>query len=109
MALAALLIAVVAAVGIAAKPADDDPANIYTCIYPTEGLPVYRLVDGVPDYDPAAVIELIEARVKPGSWDPGPASIAEFAGQKSLVISQTRAGHEQIVELWKSLRKPAEK
>jgi hypothetical protein len=107
MGLAALLIAVVAAAGIAAKPLDDDPANVYTVIYSTEGLPVYRLVDGAPVFDPSAVIALIEARVKPASWDPGPASLAEFAEKKSLVISQTQAAHEQIVELWRSLRTPA--
>jgi hypothetical protein len=105
--LAALLIAIVGAAGIAAKPLDDDPANIYTVVYSTEGLPVYRLVDGAPVFDPSAVIALIEARVKPGSWDPGPASIAEFVEKKSVVISQTQAGHEQIAELWQSLRTPA--
>ena len=107
---AAFLVAMVAAAGIAAKPADDDPANVYTCVYSTDGLPVYRLVDGAPVFDPSAVIELIEARVKPESWDPaGPASIMAYAEQKSVVISQTQAGHEQVRELWQSLRKPTQK
>jgi hypothetical protein len=106
---AALLIAIVAGAGIAAKPAADNLDDIYTQIYSTEGLPVYRLVDGKPVFDPSAVIELIEARVRPESWNPGPASIMAYAEQKSVVISQTQAGHEQILTLWRSLRTEAKK
>jgi hypothetical protein len=108
--LAALLIAVVAA-GVAwAKPAANDKLDdIYTVIYSLADLPVYRLTEGAPEFDPSAVIALIESSIAPESWGPGPASLAEYAEQKSVVISQTKENHIQVIELLNSLRKPASK
>ncbi len=51
------------------------------------------------DFD--SLMELITSTIQPTSWDEvgGPGSIAEFATNLSLVISQTQEVHEQIVDL----------
>jgi general secretion pathway protein D len=52
-------------------------------------------------------MELITSTIQPTSWDEvgGPGSIAEFATNLSLVISQTQEVHEQIVDLLEQLRR----
>ncbi len=53
------------------------------------------------------LIELIENTVQPDSWQMmgGPGQIAPFEGNMSLVISQTQAVHEEIVDLLAQLRR----
>ena len=57
------------------------------------------------DFD--SLMELITSTIQPTSWDEvgGPGSIAEFATNLSLVISQTQEVHEQIVDLLEQLRR----
>src|SRR6185369_15769207 len=58
----------------------------------------------VADFD--SLIELITTTIDPDSWDDvgGPGSIAEFATNLSLVISQTQEVHEKIDRLLAQLR-----
>jgi general secretion pathway protein D len=57
------------------------------------------------DFD--SLIDLITSTIQPTTWDEvgGPGSIAEFATNLSLVISQTQEVHEQIVDLLEQLRR----
>ena len=57
------------------------------------------------DFD--SLIELITSTIQPTTWDEvgGPGSIAEFATNLSLVISQTQEVHEQIADLLEQLRR----
>ncbi len=57
------------------------------------------------DFD--SLMSLITSTIQPTSWDEvgGPGSIAEFATNLSLVISQTQEVHEQIVDLLEQLRR----
>ncbi|MFH1266121.1 MAG: hypothetical protein ABIK89_10365, partial [Planctomycetota bacterium] len=54
-----------------------------------------------------SLIELITTTIAPESWDDvgGPGSIAEFATNLSLVVSQTQDVHEQISSLLEQLRR----
>lgn len=58
----------------------------------------------IADFD--SLIELITTTIDPDSWDDvgGPGSIAEFATNLSLVISQTQEVHEKIDRLLAQLR-----
>ncbi len=57
------------------------------------------------DYD--SLIELVTATIAPESWDEvgGPGAVQPFAGNLSLVISQTQEIHEQIADLLEQLRR----
>jgi general secretion pathway protein D len=57
------------------------------------------------DFD--SLIDLITATIEPTSWDAvgGPGSIAPFETNLSIVVSQTEAVHEQIVDLLEQLRR----
>jgi general secretion pathway protein D len=57
------------------------------------------------DFD--SLIELITTTVAPQTWDSvgGPGSIAPFANNLSLVVSQTQEVHEQIADLLQQLRR----
>ena len=105
--LAAILIAaaVVTDVSISKSAPNDKSDDIYPVIYSVADLPVYRLVDDRPAFDPSALIALIERSVVPDSWDE--ASISELKDhpiKRSLVICQTHENHEQLAELLASLR-----
>lgn len=56
------------------------------------------------------IIELIRASIQPESWDSsgGAAAIVPHAGSRSLVIRQTRRGHEEIAQLLERLRRLVE-
>src|SRR6185295_19004044 len=58
----------------------------------------------IADFD--SLIELITTTIDPDSWDDvgGPGSIAEFATNLSLVISQTQETHDKIDRLLAQLR-----
>ena len=58
----------------------------------------------IADFD--SLIDLITTTIDPDSWDDvgGPGSIAEFATNLSLVISQTQEVHEKIDKLLAQLR-----
>ena len=74
--------------------------------------PVGDLLAGPHRRGPAAgtltapIIDNITSTIAPTTWDEvgGPSSIQEFSASQSLVISQTDAMHEQIVELLTALR-----
>lgn len=71
----------------------------------TRTYPVGDLVDGNDaNYD--NLIEAITSTVKPPAWDEvgGPGSIKEVPKSKSLVISQTRECHDEVLELLRALR-----
>jgi general secretion pathway protein D len=57
------------------------------------------------DFD--SLMELITTTVSPDTWDDvgGPGSIAPFATNLSLVISQTQEVHEEIADLLEQLRR----
>lgn len=57
------------------------------------------------DFD--SLIDLITSTVAPTTWDSvgGPGSIAPFETNLSIVVSQTQAVHEQIVDLLEQLRR----
>ncbi len=57
------------------------------------------------DFD--SLIELITTTVSPDSWDEngGAGAIQEFAGNLSLVISNTEPVHEQVADLLEQLRR----
>jgi general secretion pathway protein D len=57
------------------------------------------------DFD--SLIELITSTVAPTTWDEvgGPGSIAPFATNLSLVVSQTQEVHDQIADLLEQLRR----
>jgi general secretion pathway protein D len=57
------------------------------------------------DFD--SLIQLITSTVAPTTWDDvgGPGSIAPFETNLSIVVSQTQAVHEQIVDLLEQLRR----
>lgn len=58
----------------------------------------------VADYD--ALIEVITTTAKPQSWDEvgGPGSISPMSSAQSIVVSQTREVHEEVLELLRALR-----
>ena len=62
---------------------------------------------GAANADFDSLIDLITTTVQPTSWDTvgGPGSIAPFATNLSLVISQTQEVHEEIVDLLEQLRR----
>ncbi len=62
---------------------------------------------GGPQADFDSLIELITTTVAPTTWDDvgGPGSIAPFATNLSLVVSQTQEVHEQIADLLEQLRR----
>jgi hypothetical protein len=53
-----------------------------------------------------SLIEAITTSVKPQTWDEvgGPGSLSPVAAAKSLVVSQTREVHEEILQLLRALR-----
>jgi hypothetical protein len=57
------------------------------------------------DFQP--LIDLITSTVKPTTWDAvgGPGSVAPFEVNFSIVVSQTQAVHEEIVDLLEHLRR----
>ncbi len=57
-----------------------------------------------PDFD--SLVEVITNSVKPQSWGEvgGPGSISEMRVTKSIVVSQTREVHDEILELLRALR-----
>ena len=57
--------------------------------------------------DFTSLIELITSTVAPTTWDEvgGPGAIQQFAGNLSLVISQTQEVHEEIADLLTQLRR----
>lgn len=61
-------------------------------------------VKATPDYD--SLIEVITSTVRPQSWDEvgGPGSVSEMVAAKSIVVSQTREVHHEILELLRALR-----
>lgn len=52
------------------------------------------------------VVEAITSTVLPSSWDEvgGPGSIVVVPGSQSIVISQTRSAHDEVLSLLRSLR-----
>ena len=62
---------------------------------------------GGPQADFDSLIELITSTVAPTTWDEvgGPGSIAPFATNLSLVVSQTQEVHDQIADLLEQLRR----
>jgi general secretion pathway protein D len=62
---------------------------------------------GGPQADFDSLINLITSTVAPTTWDDvgGPGSIAPFETNLSIVVSQTQAVHEQIVDLLEQLRR----
>lgn len=69
----------------------------------TRTYPVADLGDS-PEF--GRVVDAITNTVLPNSWDDvgGPGSIVVVPGSQSIVISQTRAAHEEILTLLRSLR-----
>jgi hypothetical protein len=72
----------------------------------TRTYPVGDLVDGDGDASYHLLSEAITASVRPTTWDPvgGAGSIAPVVKSKSLVISQTRDVHDEVLQLLRSLR-----
>ena len=64
-----------------------------------------RVTNAKPDFE--TLINLIESTVAPNSWDDvgGHGSLKSFAGNLSLVITQTQDVHEEIVDLLTQLRR----
>jgi len=58
----------------------------------------------IADYD--ALIEVITTTVKPQTWDEvgGAGSVSPMSSAKSIVISQTREVHDEVLELLRALR-----
>ncbi|WP_158265449.1 general secretion pathway protein GspD [Blastopirellula marina] len=58
-----------------------------------------------PDFD--SLIELITTTVEPDSWEElgGPGSVAPFATNLSLVVSQTQEVHDRLADLLAQLRR----
>lgn len=58
-----------------------------------------------PDFD--SLIELITTTVEPDSWEElgGPGSVAPFATNLSLVVSQTQEVHDRLADLLEQLRR----
>ncbi len=69
----------------------------------TRTYPVEDLVEP-SDYD--VLVKAITRVVKPQTWDEvgGPATIIAMKGAKSLVVSQTRENHDEILAFLRSLR-----
>ena len=69
----------------------------------TRTYPVGDLIEG-NDYD--SLIEAITNTVAPKTWDEvgGAGSIVNVTSSKSLVISQTRDVHDEVLQLLRSLR-----
>ena len=62
-----------------------------------------------PDFD--SLIEFIQSRVRPESWDGngGPGTIEKYPNNLSLVIIQTEQIHQEIAALLAALRKAADR
>lgn len=58
----------------------------------------------VPDFD--SLVEVVTTTVKPQTWDEvgGPGSISEMVVAKSIVVSQTREVHHEVLKLLRALR-----
>jgi hypothetical protein len=81
--------------------------NLVRLVYPVEDLVRYVDEEGQPldDYD--SLIEMLTTTVDPTSWDEvgGPGSVAVFEMSRSLVISQTQEVHEEISQMFQTLRR----
>ena len=77
---------------------DKSEAELITRTYPVADL------IGNNDYD--SLVEAITSSVRTGSWEEvgGPATIVPVPNAKSLVISQSRREHGEVLELLRSLR-----
>lgn len=73
--------------------------------YPRRGGSSRKTRDDGPDFD--SLVDLITTTVEPGAWDidGGAGTLAGDENTLSLVIRQTPAVHEQIVDLLNQLRK----
>src|SRR5262249_32062689 len=71
----------------------------------TRTYPVSDLIDGNDGNAYDNLIEAITGTVKPTTWDEvgGPGSLIPVPKSKSLVISQTRDVHDEVLDLWGSL------
>ena len=89
--------------GMFAVP-DDTAARVAQLPAPSTPRPKAAAIDTQKDYD--TLIEAITTTVKPASWDEvgGPGSIVPVPVSSSLVVSQTREVHDEILELLRSLR-----
>lgn len=73
---------------------------LVTRVYPVSDLVTYG---GGQDFDP--LMDLIENTLEVDSWDPvGLGTMQEFEATGVLVISQTHAVHDQVLELLRGLR-----
>ncbi len=88
---------------------EEADARFVTVVYDVTDLPAYRLPNGKvsPPYN--ALMKLISATVAPTTWGDvgGPGSMGSFhrGGIQALVISQTPAVHQEIVDILAMLRK----
>lgn len=81
-------------------------ANVYPKTYRVSDLLLGRLPQaGQPDFK--ALMDEIVSSVQPGSWNDagGPATLAPYPQNLSLVVSQTSRGHEELTEFLESKRR----
>ena len=84
-------------------------AGVSAATYPR----VYRVADflvsiensALPDYQ--SLIDEIQKEVQPTTWESagGPATLSEYPANKSLVVSQTSRGHDELSAFFKAKHK----
>jgi len=86
------------------KAGEEPPAKSTVAAAPPVANELAQPPRMVPDFD--SLIEVMTTTVKPQTWDEvgGPGSISELVAAKSIVISQTREVHDEVLELLRALR-----
>ncbi len=72
----------------------------------TRTYPVGDLVASADFSDVSDLCQAITSTIRPDSWDEGggPGSLSVVKASRSIVVSQTRVAHDELVELLRSLR-----
>ncbi|MGD9854261.1 MAG: hypothetical protein AB7U20_04845 [Planctomycetaceae bacterium] len=100
------------AVSLAPLRAADDADLLVPRVYPVADLPVWSLGDEKPRFDPSVLIAHIKSTVDPESWKDAaivPWKDAAIVGHEKaelacLVVRQTRANHDKVADVIRSLR-----
>jgi hypothetical protein len=80
------------------------PNPLIVKAYPVGDLPVWRVQNGQPVFDPQILMLYLKTNVLPNSWRKNLAEMSPFEKNASLVVSQIEEGHAEIAEVIASLR-----
>jgi hypothetical protein len=106
------LLALMIAVAGISNAADEKKDVLIRRVYAVADLPVFKDSNDGPEFDATILLAHIQSTVEPESWmssGKGEAEMQPFPKNHSIVVSQTQANHEKLVDLLESLRQAAKR